>query len=95
MAGDIHYFANKEETGDFAGFHGFAGKFVGVHTDGGRFGFSYPFVNLTLESFERLIRPIGWSVQVEPRHVIQTGSVRPADDLPTHPADIMWFHYPG
>lgn len=32
MAGDIHYFANKEETGELAGFHGFVGKFVGVHT---------------------------------------------------------------
>ena len=77
MAGDIHDFANKEETGDFAAFHGFAGKFIGVHTAGGDFGFFItfgscrsddPFVNLTLESFERLIRPLGWSVEIEPAH---------------------------
>ena len=64
MAGDIHDFANKEETGDFAGFHGFAVKFIGVHTADSDFGFFITFgscrcddsfVNLTLESFERLI----------------------------------------
>jgi hypothetical protein len=75
MSGHVHNFANKEETGDSAGFHGFAGKFIGVHTAGGDFGFVItfsscrrddPFVNLALESFERWIRPIGWSMEIEP-----------------------------
>ena len=77
MAGDIHDFTYKEEPGDVTRFHGFAGKFIGVHTAGGDFGFFItfgscrcddPFVNLTLESFERLIRPIGWSVEIKPAH---------------------------
>jgi hypothetical protein len=77
MAGDIHDLTNKEEPGDFAAFHGFAGKFIGVHTAGGDFGFFIafgscrnddPFVKLTLESFERLIRPIDWGVEIEPSH---------------------------
>jgi hypothetical protein len=75
MAGDIHNFADKEEAGNFAGFHGFAGKFIGVHTTGGDFGFLItfstrrsddPFMDLTLEILERLLGPIGWSVEIEP-----------------------------
>jgi len=37
MARDIHDFANKEKTGDFAGFHGFAGKALVNDLTGGSF----------------------------------------------------------
>ena len=84
MPAFIHDFANKEETGDFAGFQGFAAKFIGVHTTGSDFGFFItfgscrcddPFVNLTLQSFERLIRPISWSVEIEPAHGKRLGRI--------------------
>src|SRR5438105_5904839 len=47
MAGDIHDFANKEKTGDFAGFHSFARKFIGVHTAGGAMSRRARSANLT------------------------------------------------
>jgi len=75
MAGDINNFADEEEAGNVAGFHGFAGKFIGVHTAGGDFSFLItfrtcrsddPFMKLMLEMLERLIGPIGRSVELEP-----------------------------
>src|SRR5215469_9666901 len=75
MACDVHDFANKEEPGDFAKFHSSAGELTGVHATSGDFGFFItfgtcgcddPFVNLTLESFERGVRPISWSMEIKP-----------------------------
>jgi hypothetical protein len=43
VAGDVDYFSDEEEAGDFAGFHGFAGEFGGVHAAGGDFGFFVAF----------------------------------------------------
>ena len=43
VAGDVDNFADEEEAGDFARFHGFAGEFVGVDAAGGDFGFFVAF----------------------------------------------------
>jgi len=43
VAGDVDDFADEEEAGDFAGFHGFAGEFGGVDAAGGDFGFFIAF----------------------------------------------------
>ncbi len=43
VAGDVDYFANEKETGDFAGFHGFAGELVGIHATHSYFGFFETF----------------------------------------------------
>jgi len=43
VASDVDYFADEEEAGDFAGFHGFAGEFGGVDAAGGDFGFFVAF----------------------------------------------------
>src|SRR5882724_4565614 len=43
VAGDVDDFADEEEAGDFAGFHGFAGQFGGVDATGRDFGFFVAF----------------------------------------------------
>src|SRR5208337_4660552 len=43
VAGDVNDFADEEEAGDFARFHGFAGEFVGVNAADGDFGFVEAF----------------------------------------------------
>lgn len=43
VTGDINDFADKEQTRHFAGFHGFAGEFAGVHAAGSDFGFFVTF----------------------------------------------------
>ena len=43
MAGDVDYFTDEEEAGDFAGFHGFAGEVGGVYAACGDFGFFVAF----------------------------------------------------
>src|SRR5271165_4931842 len=62
MASDIDDFADEEEAGDAAGFHGFARELARVHSAGGDFGFFVAFggggdespgVELLFESSER------------------------------------------
>src|SRR5208282_5374944 len=75
MAGDVDDFADEKQAGDFAALHGFGGELVGGDTAGGDFGFlvalgscgrDRPAVRLIFQVGEGLIRPEGWSVEIEP-----------------------------
>src|SRR5271157_5347709 len=75
VAGDVNDFADEEETGNFAGLHGFAGEFVGVYAADGDFGllkaFSScgcegPSLYVLFESGQRGIRPGAGRVVVQP-----------------------------
>ena len=43
VAGDVDDFADEEQAGNFAAFHGFGGEFVGVDAAAGDFGFFVAF----------------------------------------------------
>ncbi len=75
MAGDVDDFADEEEPGDFARFHGFAGEFVGVDATGSDFGFlvafgargmNLPGVEFLFEGFEGSVGERFWLVTLEP-----------------------------
>ena len=66
MSGNIHYLADKVQPWNFAGLHGFGGKFVGIYASHGYFGLlvslgtgrdELPMVNLALELGETRISP--------------------------------------
>jgi len=75
VAGDVDYFADEEEAGDLAGFHGFAGEFSGVYAACGDFGFFVAFragrvdgpgVEFRFERIECEIGPGFWRVEFQP-----------------------------
>jgi len=75
MASDIDDFADEEEAGDAAGFHGFARELARVHSAGGDFGFFVAFggggdespgVELLFESSERGIGVSARGMKFEP-----------------------------
>jgi len=75
MSGDVHNFADKIQAGNFAAFHCFAGKFVGVNSSAGDFRFfvafcsrrsDFPFVRAMFKIGEVFVRPGLRSVQFQP-----------------------------
>ncbi len=75
VAGDVDDFADEEESGDVAGFHGFAGELASVDTACCDFGFFIAFgsggsdgpgMELLFESGERGIVEGGRGVEFEP-----------------------------
>jgi hypothetical protein len=75
VAGDVDDFADEEEAGNIAGFHGFAGKLAGVHAAGSDFsllvalsggGTDGPGVQLLLESTEAMVGESARGVKFEP-----------------------------
>ena len=75
MSSNVDDFADEEEAGNESGFHGLAGKFPGVDTAGGDFGFfiafrvrrnERPVVQLLFERSERRIGVVGRRVEFKP-----------------------------
>ena len=75
MSSNVDDFADEEEAGNESGLHGLAGKFAGVDTASGDFGFlvafrirrnERPVVQLLFECSERRIGVVGRRVEFKP-----------------------------